>query len=156
MDQRGVEFSRSLKASALRETTMLRTFCLLFAMNALPGSPAEPASDTRNQPAPAPAAKKPRARDLGIPFEGMPGPHNAITDVRGVEVGHTTLIAGEGKLDVRVEWRLAHRDALSPPRVEQLGHHPADRENGAGWLHGPVPHGGKLADFGAYPHGSSH
>jgi D-aminopeptidase len=44
------------------------------------------------------AQTKPRARDLGIPFEGTPGPLNAITDVKGVEVGHTTLIAGEGKL----------------------------------------------------------
>ncbi len=42
----------------------------------------------------------PRARDLGVPFDGTPGPNNAITDVRGVEVGHTTLISGEGKLDV--------------------------------------------------------
>ena len=41
---------------------------------------------------------KPRARDLGIPFEGAPGRLNAITDVAGVEVGHTTLISGEGKL----------------------------------------------------------
>ena len=45
-------------------------------------------------------AGKPRARDLGIPFEGKPGPMNAITDVQGVEVGHTTLISGEGKLIV--------------------------------------------------------
>ena len=44
--------------------------------------------------------QKPRARDLGIPFEGTPGPFNAITDVKGVEVGYTTLIAGEGKLVV--------------------------------------------------------
>ncbi|HKS41525.1 MAG TPA: P1 family peptidase [Blastocatellia bacterium] len=43
---------------------------------------------------------KPRARDLGIPFEGTAGPLNTITDVKGVEVGHTTLIAGEGKLEV--------------------------------------------------------
>ena len=41
-----------------------------------------------------------RARDLGIPFEGAPGLLNAITDVRGVEVGHKTLIAGEGPLKV--------------------------------------------------------
>ena len=40
----------------------------------------------------------PRARDLGIPFEGDPGPLNAITDVRGVEVGEVTLIEGEGRL----------------------------------------------------------
>ena len=45
---------------------------------------------------------KPRARDLGIPFEGTPGTFNAITDVAGVEVGHTTLISGEGKLQVGV------------------------------------------------------
>jgi L-aminopeptidase/D-esterase-like protein len=40
-------------------------------------------------------AQKPRARDLGVPFDGTPGPLNAITDVRGVEVGHTTLITGD-------------------------------------------------------------
>jgi D-aminopeptidase len=39
-----------------------------------------------------------RARDLGILFDGTPGPLNAITDVAGVEVGYTTLISGEGKL----------------------------------------------------------
>ena len=43
---------------------------------------------------------KPRARDLGVPFDGTPGPNNAITDVGGVLVGHTTLISGEGKLQV--------------------------------------------------------
>ncbi|HKN32268.1 MAG TPA: P1 family peptidase [Terriglobales bacterium] len=48
------------------------------------------------------AQAKPRARDLGIPFDGTPGPLNAITDVQGVEVGHTTLISGEGKLQVGV------------------------------------------------------
>ena len=37
---------------------------------------------------------KPRARDLGVPLEGTPGPHNAIVDVAGVEVGHRTLISG--------------------------------------------------------------
>jgi D-aminopeptidase len=45
-------------------------------------------------------ARKPRARDLGVPFDGTPGPLNAITDVAGVLVGHTTLISGEGKLQV--------------------------------------------------------
>ena len=43
--------------------------------------------------------KKPRARDIGIPFDGTPGKYNAITDVAGVEVGHTTLIEGSGKLE---------------------------------------------------------
>jgi len=41
-----------------------------------------------------------RARDLGVPFDGIPGPLNAITDVAGVEVGQTTLISGEGTLVV--------------------------------------------------------
>jgi D-aminopeptidase len=48
----------------------------------------------------ASAQTKPRARDLGVPFEGTPGSLNAITDVKGVEVGLTTIIAGEGQLKV--------------------------------------------------------
>src|SRR5436190_19343991 len=48
------------------------------------------------------ARTKPRARDLGVPFDGSPGPLNAITDIKGVEVGHTTLISGEGPLKVGV------------------------------------------------------
>lgn len=52
--------------------------CLMFTTAALGAGPA------------------PRARDLGIPFDGTPGPLNAITDVTGVEVGFTTLISGEG------------------------------------------------------------
>jgi D-aminopeptidase len=46
------------------------------------------------------AAGRPRARDLGVPFEGTPGPLNAITDVAGVAVGHSTIIRGDGKLEV--------------------------------------------------------
>lgn len=42
--------------------------------------------------------QKPRARDIGVPFDGVPGKHNAVTDVPGVEVGYSTLIAGEGPL----------------------------------------------------------
>jgi len=41
-----------------------------------------------------------RARDLGIPFEGAAGPFNAVTDVSGLEIGHTTLISGNGPLVV--------------------------------------------------------
>jgi D-aminopeptidase len=48
----------------------------------------------------ASAQTKPRARDLGVPFDGTPGTNNAVTDVKGVEVGHTTLISGNGKLKV--------------------------------------------------------
>jgi D-aminopeptidase len=46
------------------------------------------------------AAPRRRARDLGIPFDGTPGPLNAITDVDGVTVGFTTLISGAGRLEV--------------------------------------------------------
>lgn len=44
--------------------------------------------------------RAPRARDLGVPFEGAPGRGNAITDVAGVTVGHATIISGEGALTV--------------------------------------------------------
>jgi D-aminopeptidase len=64
---------------------------LLFVLLVMIGLP--PAATTA-----AAIAAKPRARDLGIPFDGDPGPLNAITDVAGVLVGHTTLIAGAGKL----------------------------------------------------------
>src|SRR5437660_6068398 len=46
------------------------------------------------------AQRPERGRDLGIPFEGTPGPLDAITDVGGVEVGHRTLVEGSGKLVV--------------------------------------------------------
>lgn len=42
-------------------------------------------------------SQKPRARDLGVPFVGTTGEFNAITDVKGVEVGYSTIISGEGK-----------------------------------------------------------
>jgi L-aminopeptidase/D-esterase-like protein len=49
---------------------------------------------------PVHAQDKPRARGLGVPFEGTPGALNAITDVKGVEVGVTTLVQGSGPLTV--------------------------------------------------------
>jgi L-aminopeptidase/D-esterase-like protein len=67
-----------------------RPLALLFC--SLSGAPFALAQE--NPPA------KPRARDLGVPFDGTPGPLNAITDVAGVLVGHATLISGEGKLQV--------------------------------------------------------
>jgi len=48
----------------------------------------------------ASTAPRPRARAAGVPFDGAPGPKNAITDVAGVEVGHSTIISGDGKLVV--------------------------------------------------------
>jgi L-aminopeptidase/D-esterase-like protein len=49
---------------------------------------------------PLAAQSRPRARALGVPFDGAPGPLNAITDVAGVSVGHATIISGQGKLVV--------------------------------------------------------
>src|SRR5947209_8095585 len=54
----------------------------------------------REPQTPPPAKTQVRARALGVPFDGTPGPLNAITDVAGVTVGVTTLIEGEGKLEV--------------------------------------------------------
>jgi D-aminopeptidase len=51
---------------------------------------------------PAVAQQKLRARDLGVPFEGTPGRLNAITDVAGIRVAHTTLIEGAGALQVGI------------------------------------------------------
>ena len=69
---------------------------LLLVVVALDCSAREPIKS----PPPVIQAKIIRARDLGIPFEGTQGKLNAITDVPGVEVGYTTLISGEGKLEV--------------------------------------------------------
>jgi D-aminopeptidase len=44
--------------------------------------------------------RTPRARDLGVPFDGVPASGNAITDVAGVTVGHSTIVSGEGPLRV--------------------------------------------------------
>src|SRR5262249_8324978 len=60
------------------------------------GPPAEKSAGS----APPGRKRRPRARDLGIPLEGTPGPWNAITDVKGVAVGHTTPIGGDRKLVV--------------------------------------------------------
>jgi len=64
-------------------------FCASFAIAQSPQ-----ASPSKPQPI------HERARDLGVPFEGMPGPLDAITDVAGIEVGSTTLIRGDGPLKV--------------------------------------------------------
>ena len=45
-------------------------------------------------------ATRTRARNLGLPLPGTPGPYNAITDVPGVEVGQITHVSGDGPLKV--------------------------------------------------------
>jgi D-aminopeptidase len=56
-----------------------KLFCLLFLMQS------------------SGFGQKPRARDIGIPFNGTTGTFNAITDVKGVEVGYSTIVSGQGK-----------------------------------------------------------
>jgi L-aminopeptidase/D-esterase-like protein len=77
---------------------------------------------------PVSGQESPRARDLGVPFEGDPGPLNAITDVAGVEVGHVTLIEGEGALRV----------GTGPVRTGVTAIHPRGKDSTdpvfAGWF----------------------
>jgi D-aminopeptidase len=76
-----------------RRLIFLPVVVFLFALDCLAREPIK-------SPPPVVQSKVVRARDLGIPFEGTAGKFNAITDVPGVEVGYTTLISGEGKLEV--------------------------------------------------------
>ena len=73
-----------------------------------------PAGASRNKQAGGVGHAKKRARDLGIPLSGTPGTYDAITDVHGVEVGHATLITGEGRLVVG-KGPGAHRRHRDPP-----------------------------------------
>ena len=75
-------------------------------------------------PVGAHAGDKPRARLLGIPFDGVPGPLDAITDVAGVEVGFTTLISGEGALKVGAGPVRTGVTALLPRGHEDTLNHP--------------------------------
>ena len=77
--------------SAMHASPRLILIALLFSVSLLH------AREPQTSPPPTQSI---RARALGIPFEGTPGALNSITDVAGVEVGYTTLIEGEGKLEV--------------------------------------------------------
>ena len=74
--------------------------CLLVVLPPLLDSVAREPIKTPPPTSATAETKVVRARDLGVPFDGTPGKLNAITDVPGVEVGYTTLISGEGKLEV--------------------------------------------------------
>ena len=74
---------------------------------------------------------KPRARALGIPFGGRPGPWNAISDVPGLEVGYVTLVNGP---DVRTGVTAIHpRGKARPGDPVAAGHH---NQNGNGEMTG--------------------
>lgn len=87
-------------------------------MNALPRLKSLGAIACLFLPALALAQSTPRARDLGIPFEGTPGTLNAITDLPGVLVGQVTLVQGNGPHAIRTGV------TAILPRAE-LGYYPA-------------------------------
>lgn len=89
---------------------------------------------------------KPRARNLGLPFPGTPGPNNAITDVPGVRVGFATLTDPERRMRTGVTAILPRQDQGVPVPVwagqyslngngEMTGTHWI---NDAGYFIGPV------------------
>src|SRR5262245_16143495 len=79
-----------------KATLVLLTLALLFALQLSAREPIKsPPPVTQHT-----EVKVARARDLGVPFDGTPGKLNSITDVPGVEVGYTTLVSGDGKLEV--------------------------------------------------------
>src|ERR1019366_4712102 len=86
-----VQFGKRWRIRTMRRNYFVNAFLLLLFLCVVSSIPARQNSRT-----------KPRARDLGVPFDGTPGTLNAITDVSGVTVGHTTLISGEGKLQIGV------------------------------------------------------
>ncbi|MDX1380295.1 MAG: P1 family peptidase [Xanthomonadales bacterium] len=96
---------------AFHSATWCRLFCLLAVLASFSATAAEP-----------------RARDLGIPFDGDPAPLNAITDVAGIEVGHVTLVSGDGALRV----------GTGPVRTGVTVIHPRGRDSTdpvfAGWF----------------------
>jgi len=86
---------------------------------------------TQPDPQLATPSGKQRARALGIPFAGRPGPWNAITDVPGAEVGYATLIEGDG---VRTGVTAVHpRGRASPGDPCAAGYH---SQNGNGEMTG--------------------
>lgn len=90
--------------------------------------------------------QKPRARDLGLPFPGTPGPYNAVTDVPGVRVGFTTLTDPARKMRTGVTAILPRPDTGSP-RPVWAGFHALNGNgemtgvhwvNDAGYFLGPI------------------
>lgn len=84
--------SRSLVYAGLL-ALLVGAGCRPRAVQAAPAVPAKASAAKEQRPA--------RARALGVAFEGEPGPLNAITDVAGLEVGHATIVAGDGEHAVR-------------------------------------------------------
>ncbi|TAM93009.1 MAG: S58 family peptidase [Jatrophihabitans sp.] len=102
-------------------------------------------------------AGKPRARSLGIPFAGVPGRWNAITDVPGVEVGYTTLIAGDR---VRTGVTGIHprgRDGAGDPVVAGFHNQNGNGEmTGASWIEESGTFSGPVAITNTHAVGVAH
>jgi D-aminopeptidase len=102
-------------------------------------------------------AGKPRARALGIPFPGTPGPANAITDVPGVEVGYTTLVEGEG---VRTGVTAIHpRGRADPGDPVAAGFHSLNGNGeltGAAWIEESGTTAGPIAITNTHAVGVAH
>ncbi len=86
--------------NSIRPSMRIPTLCAVLCVLGAGAMPAAPRAAGAGQTNANTIVAAPRARDLGIPFDGDPGPANAITDVGGVLVGHATLISGAGKLRV--------------------------------------------------------
>ena len=77
---------------------------------------------------------KPRARDLGLSFEGTPASLNSITDIKGIEVGYTTLIAGQ---DTRTGVTIIHprgRRDHTPVYAGHFAFNGNGEMSGAAWI----------------------
>jgi D-aminopeptidase len=73
-----------------------RAWCVLGLLMGAPALALAPKEEKMADEKKAPAEARVRARELGVaPGIFTPGPHNGITDVAGVRVGHTTLVAGD-------------------------------------------------------------
>jgi L-aminopeptidase/D-esterase-like protein len=93
--------------------------------------PETAAGPARRDPHLLTPAGKPRARSAGLEFRGTPGPHNAVTDVPGVEVGYRTLIAGDS---IRTGVTAIHpRGRANPGDPVAAGYH---SQNGNGEMTG--------------------
>lgn len=99
----------------------------------------------------------PRARSIGIPFGGRPGPCNAITDVAGVEVGYATLIRGD---DVRTGVTAIHprgRDDRGDPCAAGVHVHNGNGEmTGTAWIAESGTTSGPIAITTTHSIGAAH
>jgi len=122
--------------------------------------PAEnPPGQTPGLPGPhaATPSGKPRARSIGIPFDGTPGPWNAITDVPGVEVGYATLIRGTsvrtGVTAIHPRGAAGAGDPVAAGFFSQNGN---GEMTGVSWINESGTFGGPLAITNTHAVGIAH